>query len=1187
MIREPYGIFPYNTTIDTSIDETFHFFFSGDELESFQYKVYENNGNGKSLFESEIIDKPYIFNDEQVDFNIRNNLNNFTGKNLLWTLRLWENNAFRKMNSTKLISRSTIETAPAEIYLQDESENFKNLDFSKKENIVNIVIRSEYRRIIAYDEVSKKATINEPFSFLPQKRTEYTDQYNLYTNFDYINHKQDLNTMATLYNLEGSVLSIEGSNKIETGVIPFLNGITDDSLQENVVTIKFDDDNIGRIKKYYKEEILYDFDQEELGEGNQDITYTVTKTVYTYYQSTEPSEPKITTIPKVPYADLEKYKDTITAFCELFQNLEEVPNAGDSFSIFRNYYDSNFYFFKSRKSAILTIDNFPTEQAGAFPSRYYRFIGNYYQKNNIPIKYNYWEVYDTTQENPIYVSEKKFNSNLIFEYDNFENNKSYKINLIVENQEGAKINCLSPQLLIKYNELDLKLSGEAIYNKDEYGVDILFPDNRLSTPVLVSGEEGYFNYFFHPENQLKTNLKLQLGTKYRYDNISGGDIVLDSNNFLLSTFIGIDDNNLPSWSGEIINLTSENFKNRVALIKNKHSLQIVCSNNTSEGTIYYDFFKAQKISEGSFIIDETKKFSLLEVLSGQQQGILEGGKYRPLKDEEKLGKSFEWLEYENNNNKIFWQDDYFWTETSSNSNVLVYKLFIYPDRAELYPMLRWKGTVNSAENLILNVGYNNLTENFKDLIIEIGSETKNITNYNPKTGEITVDSSFSENITGKTFLIHSDNAKNINLTNFYVCYFKKNNGQSFNQIYINGNCDYNYLTVFTTKTFEESEINKILSYNYIPEWTNEEQNKILLNCLFDNSLNSKYFEGIETEINSYRIYRNLYRFENDIKPFKSELIADVPVEELKIFNQSFYKITDSGIRNRAKVNYSILPITSTIVGATIETNKVVTDWYEWIFTSLGKASEKHYQPINSFIFRLNLEGGEVTHNTNKVFHTNLSKYPKYSTGQTNYITTTLTCLISDFKNSTVYNTNYLLPAIEGVIAKDTSEKNNSKIYIQQTNIFSNVNLKISKAYLFINNQQRRITSYQEELINGEKFYYVIIEEPFKYFIPNLENPLNKNYKIFTDYLPAGFNSDIIKKESKIFFDDSIERINEWNEFTMQENPILIRDIKGNSFIGVISNSRENSDIKIDCMPTTISFDITQVDDVSNYQIYKI
>ena len=67
MIREPYGLNPYNTTIDTSVTNNYHFIFSGDELESFKIDLMENNTEEPIIYSSDNIHRPGTFNNTLVD----------------------------------------------------------------------------------------------------------------------------------------------------------------------------------------------------------------------------------------------------------------------------------------------------------------------------------------------------------------------------------------------------------------------------------------------------------------------------------------------------------------------------------------------------------------------------------------------------------------------------------------------------------------------------------------------------------------------------------------------------------------------------------------------------------------------------------------------------------------------------------------------------------------------------------------------------------------------------------------------------------------------------------------------------------------------------------------------------------------------------------------------------------------
>ena len=67
MIREPYGLSPNNITIDTTLAGDYNFIFSGDELESFQVEIAENNTSASPKYTSDIIDCPGTYNNSEIN----------------------------------------------------------------------------------------------------------------------------------------------------------------------------------------------------------------------------------------------------------------------------------------------------------------------------------------------------------------------------------------------------------------------------------------------------------------------------------------------------------------------------------------------------------------------------------------------------------------------------------------------------------------------------------------------------------------------------------------------------------------------------------------------------------------------------------------------------------------------------------------------------------------------------------------------------------------------------------------------------------------------------------------------------------------------------------------------------------------------------------------------------------------
>lgn len=1185
MIREPYGVFPYNSAIDISEPNVFSLIFNGDELESYDYEIIRNNSSGSPIFESQRMYNADIYNDSTLTINVDNKtlFEKFLGDNLLWRIRLYENTAFEKMASNKQITRSTSQLDKKTIYLQNEDNLLKDVDLVDPKIIANITIRGERRKILSYNSSNHSIVVgDDAFSFLPSGAVN-PDTYSIYTNYRINGSNIDSIVTATIPTLEGEVRGTSTTTFIECGIIPALENFSTGLLNKGVVNLQINNET-RRIIKYTK--IEYQFTPEARKVNDQTLDYTITEVRFKWENGVQMPNTTITH-PNVKYEDLVNYKDTIKGFVTLESPLSLAPILGAPLSVYRNYYESNYYYFKARSNAKLAIENWPAE-SNNFPSRYYTFIGSYAQVNNIPIKYHIWEIYDITKSKPIYTSNKIFNSKLQFTYDTFENNHTYKIKMIVVNQDDSKAELLSDQLIVQYQQIDQKTSGEAIYNANSYSVDILWPDNRLSVPTLMTGDDGEYNYFFDYAKQDKQSFSIPKGTVYRYDNLSGAELVFDSSNYMLSTFIGIDDEGPIPWNGEIIGL-SENFKrNSVSLVKDGYQLKVVCSDGLSPD-ISYPFFKYRKNIGGTYskILPEIP-FQLLKMKSGQDLGIKnENNIYRPLTKEEKIGYAYYWLDEQENTTEK-WADNYFWTETESNTNCLVYKVLFYPNRVELYPSLRWIGKVSASNGINISVGYNQLLENRGcDCSIEIGDESRNIVSYDIATGTVVVDTPFSSDIEDKEFYCHYSILTNAQEDNYYVAEFTQKNKSPFNEIRLNGSVSYHYLTLYTEESQLPSKILDIMDYYFIEEWTELNNRDILINVTMDGSITSKFYEGVEDRITGFRIYRETF-LQDSTSAIENVLIAEVSYNELSLINNNTtLKVSDFSIRNRGIFKYSVLPVTGRTIGVRIETNKVKTDWYEWIFTSLGRVKNNIYRPIEQWVFKLNLEAGLVNHNVQKVFNLGLGKYPKVSAGTSDYITTSLKCMVGDFNYHSLIKDNFLIRAADGSIQMNTNDLNNKKVYIEGTTIFEEVQLKNEEAYLFINKQQRRILYYGTEGVGANKKYFILIDSPFKYFMPNTQDPDTNHYEIYTSYLPKDSDNYEIEYDRRIIFEDSIERINAWNKFIALDEPVLIRDMKGNVFIGVIHDSSESTDIRVDDFLTTISFNMTQIDSVDNYLIFDV
>lgn len=94
-----------------------------------------------------------------------------------------------------------------------------------------------------------------------------------------------------------------------------------------------------------------------------------------------------------------------------------------------------------------------------------------------------------------------------------------------------------------------------------------------------------------------------------------------------------------------------------------------------------------------------------------------------------------------------------------------------------------------------------------------------------------------------------------------------------------------------------------------------------------------------------------------------------------------------------------------------------------------------------------------------------------------------------------------------------------------------------------------------------------------------------NYKTtqFTGYL----GKFTFRDGGSNIYEDTIDRIEEWNNFAYAHNQILVKDPKGHVFIAAISATSDISDAAIPEMPTQVTCTLTQVGDIESYRVYSL
>lgn len=1253
MIREPYGVYPYNSTIDTDTVENFSFIFNGDQLRKYDYEILENNNKKNKIksFSNLISLGKTVYNDETVNFHPTVFNNNAQNKNLIWRLRLVENegnwigNDIPTMKiqtgyTDEIINGHTIKGKITGSLEQLSTEDLQEVAVSlkTKDNSIFRVKNYESRyyeyytlgkggyyvgEVISTGQTDKyywvertstqggqakktwvtRSSVNSQPVLLKDATGIYsidnlftqTEFNNIFANSTVSYSKERFLSDYTVKVLQSfgynetpqavyhvnSITNSKGqnySNRITRQSVGLAQNIylkyrkasSDDYTEkafDDVFTeaeanalknysISFRMENSGdKIGRSYTEvtevtfneqdEILYSVDENLLNYGSILLSQYKAGTIDNYpKETTEPLQRK-TKFPKKTSILLKDQSGNIFSSEYLFTKNEidqiEDENYGlydlvtfqgtvanitklTDFAIYKNFYDSNYYYFQSRPTPQITfVDENGKELIYEYgmlniDGRYYSF--GIKDQDKINTKYYFWTLYRDDQIEPTTVTKKTFSQNVKFTYDNFLNDYTYTLVLTLETQDGGIYSYDLPNIVVKYDEtVQAASKASASYHPADGFTTITWPTQRLSIPTIIP-PDGYRpsqNWIDGKGKPLA--IDIDKGTSLTYDNLAGDTLKIDPNRFIVSACFSIPEK--------------------------------VINNNLSS----FDILKlTSSVEDNSFLTLRKTGLELRIITSNTEE---QGVKFREI-DINSVGNSFK-NKFFNFLNEI----KAFALQTSYTKENNYYNNFIIPDSSE---------PLKDSSYYLYATDTDLIKSRYKIFIAREGAFLVKFT-YNQSTGWTA---------TSYYAIDNTDNKYHYEIKDAY-----------FRKIQIFGKSIFKYLIVYNYSNIEnliKYKEHGCLDLNWSPSWDNDPEGKII-SIDYAEGVKSSYNADYNGAIKSYRIYRSEYSDASQKTLINNKLIAEFNAADLvKINNNSSYIIKDYSVHNRGYFVYSITPrievkdesdeTITKVLGVSINSNIVYTDEYYWFFISLGKRQDGTYAPLEKWNFYLNLNEAQITHNTQKVFHTGFSPYPKASVGTTNYITTQFSCLVGNF----FYQKNYSYDGLHqftSELTRITDKNNMTRLYIKETPQLENLNIEKDNVTICMRGQNRTVTNYGVFYENGMRFFYIDINSPFVDFIPGFK------YKTYTLTIVKDKNNknNFAKTGEYNEYVDNIDIINNWNAFAATDNPILIKDIKGNCFIGVISNNTESYNSQIGQMPTTINFTVTQVDDVNDYIIF--
>lgn len=203
---------------------------------------------------------------------------------------------------------------------------------------------------------------------------------------------------------------------------------------------------------------------------------------------------------------------------------------------------------------------------------------------------------------------------------------------------------------------------------------------------------------------------------------------------------------------------------------------------------------------------------------------------------------------------------------------------------------------------------------------------------------------------------------------------------SYNRIKILGGQKVDYLIQmsFTASSEEQETVN---DEYFLPDF-NTFPGKINIMAPYTENIISSVISGLTEPLTGWQIYKG--------KPSESFIskVADVDKDVLSI--------TDFLVSNQTSYIYYIIPVTENQLGIVLESDEIKTNWWNWSLISLDKVGDGNiYVPNEIWTFDSNLSSGTTSHNVDKTMYQNFTKYPKFSFGESDYVSGQITCLLNN------------------------------------------------------------------------------------------------------------------------------------------------------------------------------------------------
>lgn len=224
---------------------------------------------------------------------------------------------------------------------------------------------------------------------------------------------------------------------------------------------------------------------------------------------------------------------------------------------------------------------------------------------------------------------------------------------------------------------------------------------------------------------------------------------------------------------------------------------------------------------------------------------------------------------------------------------------------------------------------------------------------------------------------------------------------------------YKYM-LLTNRNLTDEELDEFFADDFNPDWNDFDS--ILILTPFDKDLVSSNIESLNTsDIEYIYIYRQR-QGETRLHNIGRIQLTQSYIEDLMVANDEIY-------------TWYIVPVSGNEIGVSIATNSLYVRFDEWTINPMDydedSGFENMYTTDRTWKFGLNISDDGLTQNILKTKFDGLSRYPKFTVEERNYITGSISAYLSTITINDIIDT----PEID-VYPQDHVFRRNSDIYYE-------------------------------------------------------------------------------------------------------------------------------------------------------------